>query len=364
MEPRRIAVMALLAGLWAAAWMMLPYLLYAPLDEPMRSLAQQNVRLLGTVLVRKMHLPDWLDLLAMVAIAFVAVASATALVLLIVRLLDRKSMSLKAALWGVRTLPNLAIWCLGWLLSIAVAALLLRLLGDRGDFAVLIPAAFLLSLPFFCLKPEIIAVDKPPRFWRPGWPGIAPVIFGMVIVAAWLLTNAALSVVEEFTEPTPTTTVVMVGLNVIFLLAGILANGWVLLAWQRHSQRSDLAKDGRDVLARQRLFPLVATYLFVTLLLSLLAIPIFMAMVNHVFILPQVSELFRSDGRELPAYLSLFGRISHWLAQYWWLPGLVVGFWVSNMSMARTLKLAGPLDQQQSPQWDSSAAIQPPPARE
>lgn len=180
MKLKQLALIATLAGLWAAAWTLLPYLLYLPLDEPIRSSAHENVLLLGSVLVKRLHLPFVPDLLAMALAAFLLVAAAALLMLLIVRAFDRKSLSAMAVLWTLRTLPGLLLWCAGWSVSIAVALLLRHLLGNVGDFGLLLPVAFLLTLPFFCLRPEIIASDTPPRFWRPAWPSSAAVVFGLV----------------------------------------------------------------------------------------------------------------------------------------------------------------------------------------
>lgn len=340
MKLKHLALIAALAGLWAAAWTLMPYLLYLPLDEPFRSSAHENMLLLGTVLVKKLHLSLVPDLLGVASVAFLAVGSSALLMLLVVRLLDRRSLSTAAVLWTVRTLPGLLLWCVGWSVSIAGALLLSHLLGDVGDLGLLLPVAFLLTLPFFCLQPEIIASDAPPRFWRPGWPGIAPVVIGVTVIAVWLLVELALEIAEELVEPTPAITGAVIGLDLILMLAGIFFNGWVLLAWQRRSRWHDLAKDRRDIVVRRRLLPLIATSLLTTLSLSLFAVPIFATVVNNIFIQPQVEHLFQSQGREIPAYLSQYARISHWLVEWWWLPTLALAPWISNTAMARSLKLS------------------------
>lgn len=125
------------------------------------------------------------------------------------------------------------------------------------------------------------------------------------------------------------------------MLVGIFLNGWVLLAWQRGSRWRDLAQDRRDVLTRRRLLPLIATSLLVNvLLLSLLAVPVFVAAINSIFVLPQVHHAFEAQDWEIPVYLSQYERISDWLVEWWWLPMLAIAPWISTTAMARSLKLS------------------------
>lgn len=342
MELRRIVAIALLAGIWAAAWVAVPHLLYLPLDAPVRASAIELIQIIGAALARVLHLPWMNALLAPFLVVFVTVAVVTTATGLLVRALDRAQVSQRAAVWSLRTIPCLVIWSAGLVLCLAVGIWLDATIGGTNAYVgLLLPLMYLLSLPFFCLRADIVATDCPPLAWRPVWPGSAAVTAGLIAIALSALMAIALSGLEKASGSGLPVRLLFIGADLLLWMAGLVVGACVLTAWSKHSRWGTLWNDMRGSLSRHHLFPFAASDIVVTFcLLILVAPPLLVGAVNTNFIAPQIEELLKAKGQALPAHLSYYAAASRWLLSWWWLCFLVISLWLIG-AMARSLRLTG-----------------------
>ncbi|MCI4569142.1 hypothetical protein [Lysobacter sp. CFH 32150] len=362
MELRRIVVIALLAGLWAAAWTAAPYLLYLPLDTQVRASAMELLQIIGIGLVRVLHLP-WMNAwIAPFLLVFVVAVAMTAAIGLLVRALDRAQISRRAAAWSLRTIPCLLIWSGGLSLCLSVGVWLDGTMGTDGYAGLLFPLMYLLSLPFFSLRTDIVATDRPPLVWSPAWPGSAAAVIGFAAIVVSMLVSIVLSEVERMSQPRLPGQILFLGVDLLLWAVGLLVGACVLTAWLKRSRWGSLWNDMKGSLNAHHLFPLAASDIVVSFgLLILVAPPVLVGAINNIFIAPQINELFEAKGLALPAYLSYYAAASRWLTSWWWLCSIVIGLWLGG-AMARSLKLTGALDERRV--REGSAVIQPPPSRD
>lgn len=330
---KRNAARAVLAGAWAALCLSLPRLGYALLDEPMRKDSLDLMDMPGLALARHLPplgLPPWLTL---ALTAFVAISILAFVWLLVLRWLDDDKDAGKALRWSVRTLPMLLLWSVGLAVALGAAMLMAEHLpSDYAWGAMLAPLAYFLSLPFFCLRREIIGLASPPLAWRPGWPGGpafgTAVASGLLVVAAAHGEAALASKAVALAWPA----------SVAGWLLRSVALTAVLLVWLRRSRWPRLLQDIQDALRWRPLRRVLAVqWLSYGLLTLVLAPPLLAIALDAIFFQPTIAAVFEMRQLPRPAALTAWFGIADWVVQYWWLClGLPI-LWLELTACARAL---------------------------
>lgn len=334
----RSAARAALAGAWAALCLSLPRLGYALLDEPVRSQALALMDMTGLALARHLSLSGLAPWLTLALTAFIAAGVLALVWQLVLRWLDR-DMSARAALrWSLRTLPMLVLWSIGLVVVLGTAALVsdhLLLEGLPSGYAwsvMLLPLPYLLSLPLFCLRRELVGRASPPLVWRPGWPGW-PVI--ATTVAICFLTVMAMHAEAALVSAQPA--LAWPAAVADWLLQSVLLT-IVLLLWLRRSRWRRLPADAGDALRWIRLRRTLAVqWLGYGLIFLLLAPPLLAIALDATSFMPTIASISDTHQLARPSALTIWAGFADWVTQYWWVVlGLLIP-WFGLSACARSL---------------------------
>ncbi|KRA81870.1 hypothetical protein ASD78_00940 [Lysobacter sp. Root667] len=324
--------MAALAGAWAAFCLLLPRLGYALLDEPVRTHMLEITDTLGLVMAKYFSLsglPPW-PLQAM--LVFIVAALAALVWLLVLHWLDRDKSARQALRWSLRTFPMLLLWCAGLGLITGATVLAHEHLGSYAVWSIALLLIYFLSLPFFFLRREPIASDRPPLAWLPSWPGW-PVVS---VVGACVLLMSATAMLEAGLESGPSM-VELIAAAVVWVLQSI-ALATVVLLWLRRPRWNRLTADVRDSWRWFRLRRVFAVRWRLYGLFVLTVFPLLFAIaLDTIFFQPELARTL--DMRQLARPLALvrWVEVSDWVMQWWW-PGLgLTMLWLDLTACARTL---------------------------
>jgi len=230
----------------------------------------------------------------------------------------------------------------GWLLALVLLGLALWLehaLEFEGSVLVLSMLLPLLT-PWWAWSPSQVAGDKP-RWMRPVWPGAPAFLLWLGCFLFWV----GIGFFERDWEvPWP-----WAGLEIVLEAAlELLLSACVVAVWLRGASRK--AVPLRAFFAG----PVVREYLWMHLLLGMLVVallaPWVVAMIQNIFVLPQLDEMSRQQHMALPAALSLQADVTRWLSDksLFVLAGagdvylsLVIGRWFwtrahTNLGLARS----------------------------
>ncbi|KRD31267.1 hypothetical protein ASE35_14725 [Lysobacter sp. Root916] len=329
----RSAAWAALAGAWAALCLSLPRLGYALLDEPVRRQALALMDMPGRAVARLLSLSAWPPWLTLALSAFVAVAALALVWLLVLHWLDRDEAARASLRWCLRTLPMLVLWILGLAAVLGVAMLLSMLLHTDDLLAILLlPIAYMLSFPLFCLRRDIIARAAPPLAWRPGWPGW-PVI-GAAIACGFL---AAMAMHAEAALVSALPALDWPAALVGWLLQSVVLTVGVLL-WLRHTRWARMPANLRDALRWVRLRRGFAVqWLVAGLLVFVLAPPLLAVALDATFFLPSIAHMLDTHLVARPSAFTAWAWFGDAIMQYWWsVLGLLVP-WLVLVASARSL---------------------------
>lgn len=192
-----------------------------------------------------------------------------------------------------------------------------------------------LTLPFFCLRPDIIALDRPPRCWWPRWPGSVAVALLLAYVSGKLILEAGIAIFAGLLYMSP---LIRLFLWMLSWLIGFFLLMPFLIAWQRLSRWRDFPSEIRIHWSADRLRRVIAADLWLnTTVLMLLAPPLIISSVFSIHVLPQTEDMLRYQTLPLPLQTTI--SISRQVVSDWWWFGVPLLFWFSKVAQARALEL-------------------------
>lgn len=329
---KRNAAWAALAGAWAAFCLLLPRLGYALLDEPVRTHMLEIADTLGLVIAKHFSLsglPPW-PLQAM--LVFITVALAALVWLCVLHWLDRDKSARQALRWSLHTFPMLLLWCAGLGLITGATALAHEHLGSYAVWSIALLFIYFLSLPFFFLRREPIAGDRPPLAWLPSWPGWPTAS----IIGACVLFMYVAVLLEAGLESSPNI-VELIAAVVVWILQSI-ALATVALLWLRRSRWNRLTTDVRDSWRWFRLRRVLAVRWRLYGLFALTVFPLLFAIaLDTIFFQPELERAFGMRQLVMPTMLTRWVEVSDWVMQWWWFGLGLTMLWLELTACARTL---------------------------
>jgi hypothetical protein len=261
--------------------------------------------------------------------------------------LDRRRCSTRALLWSLRTIPCLLAWTL-------VAGTSMALIVDLGSanwtsgVAFGIAIAYFLTLPFLFMRSDVIALDRPPSFWLPRWPGLPTVVLAIVAVTIWFGGGSLLPDVDLRQLPKALLWFLALAAGLVAWILGLMLYAYVLRSWLHRLRWSELAAGFRptELLARARVLAaldLQLLWMSVWLLLPLLLwVPATLEL-SASYLEPIAKAQYRHSGH-LSFPVSGLVDVSRFAVSYWWMILMVmcavVSCWLLLTTRARALHLA------------------------
>ena len=273
---------------------------------------------------------------------FAAVGSLATI--LLVMLLDRQGHSTRALRWSLRTIPCLIAWTCG----AAIVAGLLDWLGPNDGISnnVIATLAFgyVLTLPFIFLRSDVIARDRPPLFWLPGWPGLPAVVLSIVAFVAWYGAAILLDDIVSLAAPKALLWWLELPLGLAIWVFGLMLAAYVMPAWRHRWRWSQLASgfDWPTLLARTR--ALVALDLQLIWISVWLFVPVMLWVAAAIdFTASYLEQVQRLHPTNPPFYLPALVNASKFAVSYWWITFLLtyvpVYCWMLLAPRARAIHL-------------------------
>lgn len=273
---------------------------------------------------------------------FAAVGSLATI--LLVMLLDRQGHALRALRWSLRTIPCLIAWTCG----AAILAGLIDWFGPNGwisnDVIATLAFGYVLTLPFISLRSDVIARDRPPLFWLPGWPGLPAVVLSVVAFAAWYGAALLLDDMVSLAAPKALLRWLELPLVLAIWVFGLMLAAYVLSAWRHRWRWSQLTTgfDRPTLLARTR--ALAALDLQLMWISVWLFVPVMLWVAAAIdFIVTYVESVQRLRLTNPPSYLPALVNVSHFAVSYWWIALLLtyapIYCWMLLAPKARAIHL-------------------------
>lgn len=332
----RNAFVILAAGLWSAAWSVLPHAIYHQLDEPQRSQMLETASIAGMALAKRMSVTAVSGLAVQTMAAFLAAVIAASAWRAVLGWLDRGIDSAPIVRWGLRSAPMLGLWSAGPIAGMALALCLPERFEAIGW---LIAIGSLFVLPLICWRSEIVNAPSPPRFWAPAWPGGYPVAFVAIIAALYFALSTGLAIAGG---------VIAWSAPVLALVEFSIAS--VLLAsaaapWLQHAQGKQTLRAARHALCPVPLRAVLAVQWRIQgLFLLVLGSPILIMAVDLIFFMPQATASFASVGQDVPNWLSRWAAFEDWVRWAWYVPATAILAWMGLICTGRALKQADALN--------------------
>lgn len=271
-----------------------------------------------------LHMPAWQTMGCLFLLAFASMAIVGGLR----RLLDPDRMAIDAVFWVLRS-KSLWLATAGTIL-LTVAGLLFR--SDWGDDVIggieIVACVVMLLTPFLAWNAKTLRRRELSAWWRPVWPGWNAPLLALILIAGGLAADAAFffGIFDAGWMTGPWVVVLRTCLGEI---ASFLAGLLIALAW---IGRATIPAGWRSFLMFLRWRRLRAN-LWQTLLLALVGvgvvIPILMATILLVYVVPQYEELAKSGGIPLSWFLRTIAQLAR-QPSAWWLPlAAIGGLWTS-----------------------------------
>lgn len=336
----RAAAGAAATGVWAAACSLLPQIAYRSLDEPLRTQALALFSVPARGVLRALGMPGADPWIGQAVLAFVLFAVASLVARALARALDRDGVSQQALRWTVRTWPMPVAWGAALAALTWGAAWLDARFALQGVLAALTPFAGLLTLPFFCLRASVLHADRPARLWRPGWPGSAALVAGLLGLGVVLAIGTVWGTVKGSDEARAPLGLLIVGQLAWWLLWGC-ASTVLVMPWVRRSSWRALPGDLRDALRPQRLRPALAAQVSAWWAITVLVMPLaLIAVIDTTLVLPKLVELMKTIERPVPVPLAVWLKFGYSMNGLGGLAVSTAGLWLASAATARSLVLA------------------------
>lgn len=339
---RLVLLMVALGVLWAALSLAGPFLLATFSDHR----STEGGRFILSMYAGIFHLKEAPQTLAAPWFAegllFAAVGSLVTI--LLVMLLDRQGRALRALRWSLRTIPCLIAWTCG----AAILAGLIDWLGPNGwisnDVIATLAFGYVLALPFIFLRSDVIARDRPPLFWLPGWPGLPAVVLSIVAFVAWYGAAILLDDVVSLAAPKALLWWLELSLGLAIWVFGLMLAAYVLPAWRHRWRWPQLASgfDWPTLLARTR--ALAALDLQLMWISVWLCVPVMLWVAAAIdFTASYLEQVQRLHPPNSPFYLPALVNASKFAVSYWWITLLLtygpVYCWMLLAPRARVIHL-------------------------
>lgn len=328
----RNAFVILAAGLWSAAWSVLPHAVYQQLDEPQRSQMLETASIAGIALAKRMSVTAVSGLAVQTMAVFLVAIIAASAWRAVLGWLDRGVDSAPVVRWSLRSTAMLGLWSAGPVAGIALAIFLPQSLQMVGWLLVI---ASLFVLPLLCWRSEIVATASPPWFWTPAWPGVYPAGFAVIMAALYFALSTGLGIAGS---------VIAWSTPVLALLEFVIASVLLASTAAPWLQRAHGAQTLRAAMQALRPVPLRAVlavqWRIQGLFLLVFGPAILIMVVDLIFFMPQATASFAAVGQDVPTWLGRWAVFEDWVRWAWYLPTTAVLAWMGLICTARALNQA------------------------
>ena len=223
---RSILLWVALSVLWAAFALAGPFLLATMSDH--RSTSYGKAILRDYVSIFRLHEAPQTLAAPWFTEGLLFAALGTLAVILITMLLDRQAYSTRALRWCVGTIPCLFAWSCGVVFCTWLAS---RLPQDNDLGMWVVMGLWFIATPFFSFRRDVIACDRPPLFWLPGWPGTPAIALFVIAVAAWLGADFLPTGLDSPTIPKTLSWTWAIVSSLMSWALGLMLMSYVLLSW-------------------------------------------------------------------------------------------------------------------------------------
>ena len=236
------------------------------------------------------------------------------------RLLDPDRLAIDAVFWVLR---SKSLW-----LALAIATVL-ALAGiwlpgglwsgtEIGIQTFVFVAAIL--VPFAAWNAGALQRDALSAWWRPRWPGWQAVLLVFGVMAISFVIQAAIFVVPKLIEPVRAFALLNV-LDEIFSFLGwlLIAVAWIERATVASAWRSFLA-----ILRWRRLRTLLWQWMLFAVLTGAVLVPVLMAAILVIYVVPQYAEWAQSGGTPITWFLRVLVELASRFGTLALLPAVVV----------------------------------------
>jgi len=282
-----------------------------------------------------LHMPAWQALACLFLLAFASMATVGGLR----RWLDPDRLAIDAVFWVMR---SKSLWlALAGTILLSVAGLLLP--SDSRDNVVggieVAALVVMLLTPFAAWNATTLRRRELSAWWRLRWPGWDVLLLVLMLISGGVAVDAAFFI-GIFHAAWITGPWVAVLRACLSETASFLA--WLLIAvvWIERTTISAGWRSFLGFLRWRRLRPLLWQTMIAAVVGIGVAIPILMATVLLVYVVPQYEELAKSGGTPLSWFLRSIAQLTR-QPSWWWFPLAAVGGLWTNLAEGRLLALLG-----------------------
>jgi hypothetical protein len=255
--------------------------------------------------------------------------------------LDRRDIAWSSLAWTARSWPSaMAYTCMGLALLGFMPWAVPGFDAPVALFAIA-AAIWLLVAPFLAGNPANVTRDVPPLWWRPRWPGTFAVALAIVaIVAKWGLGFASERVVGTIAPDGAVGWVLALAFWLLMEFLGLMLIAYVGLVWLDRRTRLLGRSDLRRVWSGEVLGALVVSWLR-PLGWTAAALPVLALATLQVFVWPQVYEVVRGDGGQLPQAWQAVVAATHFAQRWWWIVVIWPAVWLLFVQPGRLFARLG-----------------------
>ncbi len=336
---RRAFFLSLIAGAWAALWVVLPLLVYVGVDPR----AMSGMRELLDRAAAEAGLGSLALVGAAACLAFGSMLIASMLLLSLIVRLDAGRRALQALRWIAGTLPCGALWMAAVLAS---GLLTWNIVGTDGNPWFWVATAFVYgTVPFLCLRGDIVSTVRPPTVWMPRWPGSVSILLALL----WFTVRIGFDVAVAIGMTISSTGLrwpAVIAAELIGWVLGLMCAAVAITAWlRRASWRNRTALPSRRSLTRIVIALAAADLRVLWCVVVLMVPPTFSVALHSIFIVPEVSDNLARLGLAPDARLQALRQLAQWSSEWWWLVALPFS-WPALAWSARIVHLTAQADDQ------------------
>lgn len=279
-----------------------------------------------------LHMPAWQALACLFLLAFWLVAIVGGLR----RLLDPDRLAIDAVFWVLR---SKSLWfALAGTVFLSVAGLSFP--SDAGGNVIaaseIAGLVVMLLTPFAAWNARTLRESRLSAWWRPRWPGWQAIVLAVGIAAMGGILELSVSLLPRLTDSTRTLFFANVADEAVSFLAWL----FLAIAWIERSTIDSAWRSFLGFLHWRRLRPLLWQTLLAAVAAMGVAVPILMAVVLAIYVVPQYEEFARVSGTPLIWPLRAMSQVSRRFQELMLFPAVVVALQLS-LAQGRLLILLG-----------------------
>lgn len=284
------------------------------------------------------HMPAGKALLVLFLIAFFVVMTVGGLR----RLLDPDRMAVDAVLWVLR---SKTLWlALAGTVLLSVAGLSFP--SGTGDYVIgaseIAGLVFMFLTPFAAWNARTLRESRLSAWWRPRWPGWQAIVLAVGIAAMGGILELSVSLLPRLTDSTRTLFFANVADEAVSFLAWL----FLAIAWIERSTIEAAWRSFLRFLHWRRLRALLWQTLLAAVVAMGVAVPILMAVVLAIYVVPQYEEFARVSGVPLIWPLRAMWQVSRRLQELMLFPAVLVALQF-GLAQGRLLVSLGIADRSQ-----------------